>query len=365
MFGQAEPIAGVEAQSRRLSPRPELMTIIGMKELSILIVNWNSKDYLQACLASIYRETRGIDFEVIVVENASWDGAAEMVAEKFPQVRFIQSEENLGFARGNNLAFAHSVGKTVLLLNPDTEIIENAISTMMAALKATPDAGIIGCRNVRADLTLITESIRRFPSILQEILGMEWLRQAWPTCELWSIDVLFHEHKGPVQVDVVTGACQLISRDVYQAVGGLSAKYFMYSEDIEICAAALTRGWKTYYVANAQIIHHGGKSTHSSGRGDRWVSIMQKHALWQFHRAARGKGYAALFRAVIGFVAVLWIMAALVMSPILFATRKRDAWWRVWRRWTGALQWAVGLERLSRRFRTQAVSRGTADALGQ
>lgn len=339
--------------------------MIGTKDLSILIVNWNSKDYLRACLASIYRETHGIDFEVIVVENASWDGADQMVAGEFSQVRFIQSEENLGFARGNNLAFAHSFGRTVLLLNPDTEIIGDAIPRMMEALQATPGVGIVGCRNVQADKSLITASIRRFPSILQEILSMEWLRRAWPNCGLWSIEVLFEEYAGPVQVDVVTGACQMIQRQVYEEVGGLSTKYFMYSEDIEICAAALAKGWKTYYVGNAQIIHHGGKSSHSGGRGDRWVSIMQKRALWQFHRAWRGKGYAALFRTAIGFVAALWIAAAILTSPLLFALGKRNVWWRVWRRWTGALLWAVGLERMSRRFPGRAVPRGTADVLGQ
>lgn len=360
-----EQMAEMKSDKVAAKSQKDTGTVAGTKDLSILIVNWNSKDYLRACLASIYQQPHGIDFEVIVVENASFDGAEEMVAEEFPQVLFVQSNENLGFAGGNNLAFAHSVGRTVLLLNPDTEIIGNAIPTMMAALKTTPRAGIVGCRNVRADLSLITESIRRFPSILQEILGMEWLKRVWPNCDLWSIEPLFEEYAGPVQVDVVTGACQMIRREVYETVGGLSTKYFMYSEDIEICAAALAKEWKTYYVGKAEIIHHGGKSSHSGGRGDRWISIMQKHALWQFHRAWHGKGYAALFRASIGFVGVLWIVTAVVTFPVLFAIGKRDAWSRVWRRWTGALQWAVGLERLSRKFQGRTMPSDTAEALGR
>jgi GT2 family glycosyltransferase len=324
-------------------------------DLSILIVNWNSKDYLRACLASIYRETSGLDYEVIVVDNASWDGAAEMIAAEFPQVKFIQSEENLGFARGNNLAFDRSRGKVVLLLNPDTEIIGKAVPTMMEVLTNTPDAGIVGCRNLQGDLSLITASVRKFPSILQEVLGMEWLRRAWPTCGLWSIGVLFKEHRGPVQVDAVTGACQLIRREVYETVGGLSTKYFMYAEDVEISAAALAKGWKTYYAGNAEIIHHGGKSTHSSGRGDRWISIMQRHAVWQFHRAWRGKSYAALYRATIAGMSVLWLIAAVLMWPALFILGKKDAASRVWRKWSGAFLWSIGLENLTRKFRGQVA----------
>jgi GT2 family glycosyltransferase len=319
------------------------MDVVGTKDLSIIIVNWNSKDYLRACLNSIYRETHGLDFEVIVVDNASRDGAAEMLAVEFPQVRFIQSEQNVGFARANNLAFEQSIGQLVLLLNPDTEIIGNAIPIMIAALRNTPDAGIVGCRNMCSDLTLSTESIRRFPSILQEILGMEWLRRAWPRCGLWSIDVLFKERVGPVQVDAVTGACQLIRRDIYADVGGLNTKYFMYAEDVEICAAALEKGWKTYYVGKAQIIHHGGKSTHVSGRGDRWISVMQRQALWQFHRTWRGKKYAALYRATIGVASVAWIIVLALAWPVLLAFGKRDGAFRTWRKWTGALQWALWL----------------------
>jgi N-acetylglucosaminyl-diphospho-decaprenol L-rhamnosyltransferase len=320
-------------------------------DLSILIVNWNSRDFLRKCLASLYKETHGLAFEVIVVDNASLDGAAELVAAEFPKVRFIQSETNLGFARANNLAFEFSAGKAILLLNPDTEIIGDAIPRMLAALNSTADAGVVGCKLLNTDLSIQTPCIKRFPTILGEILSIEWLRLRWPRCRLWSIEPLFSNSPKPVCVDAVSGACQLIPRDVYQAVGGLNAKYFMYAEDIEISATALRQGRKTYYVGSASIIHHGGQSSIGKDRGNRWISIMQKEAMWQFFRSTHGSTYAAVYRMTIAFVSLLWIVVTIAFSPLLFLLRGRDRITRLLRKWGGGLQWSLGFEKLTNRFR--------------
>ena len=115
-------------------------------DLSILIVNWNSAHYLRPCLSSVFRQTRGIEFEVIVLDNASYDGSAQILKDEFPSVIFIQSAENLGFTRGNNLAFRYSTGRNVLLLNPDTEILDGAVNKMLVSLESLPGAGAIGCQ---------------------------------------------------------------------------------------------------------------------------------------------------------------------------------------------------------------------------
>lgn len=347
MFARTEGASIASAVSSIPEKRTAMM--VGARGLSVLVVNWNSKDYLHKCLLTLYRETQGVDFEVIVVDNASWDGSAEMVAREFPQVIFIQSVENLGFARANNLAFDHSIGKVLLLLNPDTEVIGSAIPEMLETLRTAPQAGVVGCKQLNTDLSIQTSSVKKFPSILEDVLGMEWLRKAWPGCGLWSIEVLFQEYSGPKPVDAVSGACQMIRREVYIAVGGLSTKYFMYAEDVEISAAALSKGWKTYHAGNARVIHHGGKSSHSDELGDRWISIMQRQALWQFHRTWRGKGYAALYRATICAASLTWLSALCVGWPFLLAKRKNDTILRVWSRWSGALLWSLGLETLSRK----------------
>jgi len=328
-------------------------------DLSILIVNWKSKDFLRKCLDSIYHMTPRISFEVIVVDNASFDGAGEMIAVEFPQVRFIQSETNLGFARANNLAFEHSSGRVVLLLNPDTEVIGDAISQMLATLEKLGDAGILGCKLLNTDLTVQTQCIKRFPMVVREILSIEWLRLKFPHWKLWSIDPLFSSSAEPVQVDAVCGACQMIPRDVYQAVGGLSTKYFMYAEDIEISAAALRKGWRTYYTGTATIVHHGGKSSQGEGRGERWISIMQKEAHWQFHKAWRGSVYAAFYRLAIGLVSLLRLSAMAILSPILLLLRGKADFLRVWSRWIGGLEWSLGLEDLTKQFSGRAAEQGS------
>jgi len=320
-------------------------------DLSILIVNWNSKGFLRKCLDSIYRETHGLDFEVIVVDNASFDGAAEMVADEFPQVRFIQSETNLGFARANNLAFEHSLGRVVFLLNPDTEIVGDAIHRMYDALSRTRDAGILGCKLLNSDLSVQTPCIKRFPTILAEALSSEWLRLRFPGAKLWSLDPLFSESPDLVRVDAVCGACQMIPREVYQAVGGLNTQYFMYAEDIEVSAAALVKGWKTYYIGTATIVHHGGKSSHGQGRGERWISTMQREAHWQFYRRWRGTAYAVLYRVTIGLVSLMRSLAIAILSPMLLLLRGKDDVLRAWQRWTAGFLWSLGFEELTDKFR--------------
>jgi len=332
-------------------------------DLSILIVNWNSRDFLRKCLASLYSRTKDTSFEVIVVDNASFDGAAELVAAEFPQVRFLQSNSNLGFAGANNYAFQHSSGRVVLLLNPDTEVLDNAVGKMLAALKTLPDAGILSCKLLNTDLSIQTPCIKRFPTVLGEILNIEWLRLKWPHCSLWSIEPLFSEAPDPVRVDAVGGACQMIPRDVYQAVGGLNTKYFMYVEDIEISAAALSRGKKTYYVGSAQIIHHGGGSSIGKDRGSRWVAIMQKEAMWQFFRSWRGRAYAVAYRTAIALVSSVWLLVAALLSPLLLAAKGSDGVMRIWRKWLGALQWSLGLESLTGQYRAQGTSRQVAAEL--
>src|SRR5437899_604588 len=122
-------------------------------DLSIIIVNWNSATFLRACLHSIYATSATVSFEVIVIDNASYDGAEMMVRREFPNVTFIQSKSNLGFAGANNVAFASSRGRNILFLNPDTEVIGNALNVMCSALDAIPDAGAVGCKLLNSDLS--------------------------------------------------------------------------------------------------------------------------------------------------------------------------------------------------------------------
>jgi GT2 family glycosyltransferase len=233
-------------------------------ELSIIIVNWNSVKFLQACLTSIYACVEGISFEVLVIDNASWDGCMEMLAEDFPAVHAIQSEENTGFAKANNRCFEQSRGENILFLNPDTEILGPAIQTMLRFLQESPSAGIVGAKLLNSDFSIQTSCIQRFPTALNQLLDFDYLRKAFPSADLWGTAPLASDIATPVEV--VSGACLMIRRDVFLAAGKFDEGYFMYSEDVDLCFQVRKQGRGNYFVPQAQVVHHGGRSSKATSQ---------------------------------------------------------------------------------------------------
>src|ERR1035437_5865526 len=146
-------------------------------QLSVIIVNWNSVGYLKGCLSSLYAETSGLEFEVVVVDNASYDGCGELLEREFPRVKFIQSAENRGFAAANNLGVAYSSGRGLLFLNPDTHVRGHALATMLPVFHVEPRAGIVGCRLLNGDLTVQASCVQAFPPVWNEFLDAEYLRK--------------------------------------------------------------------------------------------------------------------------------------------------------------------------------------------
>src|SRR5262249_12335433 len=155
-------------------------------------------------------------FEILVVDNASFDGCSEMIENEFPAVRFIQSHENLGFARANNLAFKHSTGRILLFLNPDTEVVGPAVASMVASLEAMPDAGVVGAKLLNSDYSLQTSCVQSFPSILNQVFDADYLRAMLPNSSLWGNKVLFQDSRDPRPVDGITGACLMVRRRVFE-----------------------------------------------------------------------------------------------------------------------------------------------------
>ena len=176
----------------------------------------------------------GLEFEIIVIDSASFDGCAEMLRKEFPQVRFIQSQENLGFAKSNNLAFRSATGESVLFLNPDTEIVGPAINVLHSALKMLPDAGVVGGRLLNSDGTVQTSCVQAFPTILNQLLNAESLRRRFPRSRLWGMAPLFDAGTKPKLVEAISGACVMLPRLLLEKIGVFSKDYFMYSEDIDL-----------------------------------------------------------------------------------------------------------------------------------
>ena len=269
-------------------------------DVSIIIVNWNSIDYLRECVVSICERTQDASFEVIVVDNASPAGDAERLEQQLPRkVKLIKSPTNLGFAGANNLGFRHSSGKYLLFLNPDTKLVSPAIDTMVQGIQALPDAGVLGCRLLYSDLSLQTSCIQTFPTILNQLLDSDWLCQRWPDSKLWGIGPLFSNSSEPAKVEVISGACMLVRRDVFEQVGLFSEDYFMYAEDLDLCYKVARSGHSNYYLGTATVIHYGGKSSNPG-----WATQMKWKSIPRFCEKNYGQFYAAMFRIAMASAAI-------------------------------------------------------------
>lgn len=319
-----------------------------MPQLSIIIVNWNSKDYLQKCLQSISANTRGISVEIIVVDGASFDGCGEMLAREFPEVRFVQSNKNVGFAKANNLGFEQSQGDYVLFLNPDTEVVGEAINTLHDFLEKNGDVGIVGAKLLNTDGSVQTSCIQMFPTILNQLLDAEILRRAFPRLSFWGIAPLFSADKKPAAVEVISGACLMLTRAVFEKIGRFSDDYFLYAEDLDLCYKTHQTGLKNYYVPEAVITHHGGGSSRQTQSV--FSTVMMRESVYRFLKKFRGGFYGAAFRASVMLGALVRLVLLLVLFPIRLVRGEVEIARDAIRRWAAILKWTCGLERSVKDF---------------
>jgi hypothetical protein len=229
-------------------------------KLSIIIVNWNTKTHLKWCLYYVYRRTRRIDFEIFVVDNASKDNSAEMVEKGFPEVNLIRNKKNLGFAKANNQAIKKAKGEYILLLNSDTKILDQALVKMVELMDKNARVGILGCKLLNPDGTL-QPSCRRFPSLKSQTLILLKLHNLLPNLkairDYYTLDWKYNKTK---KVDQVMGACFMVRKKVFEEIGLLDEKYFIWFEEVDFCKRAKDAGWDTYFLPNAQVVHEKAAS---------------------------------------------------------------------------------------------------------
>src|ERR1700722_7577230 len=269
-------------------------------ELSIIFVNWNSVKWLQECIPSIQEYTHGIEYEIIVVDNASPEGGVDALKEEFPDIVLIKSKENLGFAGANNLGFRESKGECVLFLNPDTKLVNPAINFMLQGLRSLPGAGIVGCKLLNGDGSVQRGSIIKFPAILNQVFQYEGLRLRWPSFPLWDIGPLFSTSKEPARVEAITGACMMMRREVFEKVGMFSEEYFMYAEDVDLCWKITRAGFPNYYLGEGNIIHYGGVSSPRE-----WQIVAKVKAELRLCENFHGHIYGFFFRIALAVNAVI------------------------------------------------------------
>lgn len=235
-----------------------------MRKLTVVIVSYNVKHYLDQCLDSVQRAVKDLDVEIIVVDNHSRDGSIEFLSMRHPGVRFIASRHNLGFAKANNLAIRQSESEYVLLLNPDTVVGEDSIKQVLEFMDAHPKAGACGVKMLQANGEPANESRRGLPSPMVAFYKMAGLTARFPRSRRFG-----HYYMGwlswdePAKIEVLSGAFFLARRKALNEVGLLDEDFFMYGEDIDLSYRILKGGYENWYIPTA-ILHYKGESTKKS-----------------------------------------------------------------------------------------------------
>lgn len=230
-------------------------------DVSIVIVSWNTKRLLKDCLTSVVKETRGITYEIICVDNASTDGSAAMVRAEFPEVRLIKNIENRHFVAANNQAMAASSGRYVLLLNSDTMVLDNAIAKTVRFADSSQNAAIVGCKVLNPNLTL-QYSCFMFPSVLNTLLNSTYLYKLLGGDRFFGRQLMtWWTHDEIKEVDAVAGCFVLARKEAIDEVGMMDQTFYFYGDDLDWCYRFRSVGWKVEYFPSASIIHYGGQST--------------------------------------------------------------------------------------------------------
>lgn len=250
--------------------------------LSIIIVNWNTRDLLQACLRSLQGCLDNPACEVIVVDNASIDGSPEMVAAEFPAARLIRMAHNLGFSRGNNAGIRLARGRYILLLNSDTEVLGDALWKMCGHMDQNPRVGALGARLLNPDGSL-QMSCRSFPSYKTALFHRKALLTKLFPGNRFSRQYLMSgaDHRYRMEVDWVIGACLMTRRETIDDVGLLDEDFFMYAEDVDWCYRMHKAGWVVEYFPEAEVMHHYEKST---SKAPFRMHTARHRSMWRFYK---------------------------------------------------------------------------------
>ena len=235
-----------------------------MTKLSIIIVSYNVKYYLEQCLRSVAAAAAGIDVETIVVDNESSDGSIEYLEPLFPQVRFVRAGGNIGFSRANNMAVGMSSGNYVLFLNPDTVIAGNVLSDCIRFMDNHPAAGAAGVRMLNRDGSFARESRRGVPTPFVAFCKMSGLCSLFPKSKVLGRYYMgYLDEEAPARIDIVSGAFMMVRREALDRTGGFDETFFMYGEDVDLSYRILQEGYENWYIP-VPILHYKGESTNKT-----------------------------------------------------------------------------------------------------
>jgi GT2 family glycosyltransferase len=264
--------------------------IFELIDLSVIIVNWNTKEFLLPCVKSVLGKGQGVSMEVIVVDNGSNDGSGVEVKRLFPVLRLIENDSNLGFAKAVNQGLRLFSGRYALLLNPDTQVKEGSVEKLLSFMEAHPKAGAAGAQLVNSDGTK-QNSMANFPSLATELLNKRVLRRLFPK----RFPGKERSYAEAIEVDSVIGACMVVRRKAIEGVGFLDEDYFLFLEETDWCYRMKKAGWKVYHVPQAEVVHFQGKSAEKDKKRSR---VEYYRSRYHFFKKNRGK--AQWFTLLIG-----------------------------------------------------------------
>ncbi|OGO36020.1 MAG: hypothetical protein A2W35_15030 [Chloroflexi bacterium RBG_16_57_11] len=273
--------------------------------LSVIVVNWNTGDLLRRCLESIYADLADIQAEVLVVDSASTDRSLIATQEQFPQAHYLRTQVNIGFGSANNLALRQAKGDYLLLLNPDTLVHPGAINTLLDYMGQNQNVGASASRLLNADGSL-QYSCSAEPTLGREFLRMFHLGRVRPDgyypMETWDLT-------SPRRVEVILGACMLLRRTALDQAGLFDERFFMYSEEVDLCRRIRLAGWDIYWFPQAIITHYGGQSTRQMA-AEMFVQLYR--AKIEFFRKHHGPLQASLYKLILCFSG----LPRLILAPV-------------------------------------------------
>jgi hypothetical protein len=230
-------------------------------DISVVIVGWNARHYLELCLGSLADAPPRRSMEILVIDNASADGSAEMIEARFPHVKLIRSTENLGFAKGNNVAIRQCQGRYIALVNPDVIVLPGCLDALADFLDENPKVGNVGPRVFNPDMTQ-QSTCRRFPTLWNNFCSATALASKFTGSRLFAGEHMwFFPHDRTLAIDVLVGCFSMIRREAFEAVGLLDEDLFMYGDDVDWCRRCWNAGWEVVFFPGARAIHDRGKIT--------------------------------------------------------------------------------------------------------
>jgi GT2 family glycosyltransferase len=293
-------------------------------DISVIIVNWNTRNFLEQCLESLTSAHPSRSTEIIVVDNASSDGSPEMVEGQFPRVRLIRNRENLGFAKANNIGIRESTGRYVALVNSDIKVLGNCLDPLAHYLDQHPDVGNVGPRILNRDMTL-QSSCRKFPSLWNNFCEASGLFRLFPSSSFFSTEhMLYSPHDKIVDVDVLVGCFWMVRRETLDRIGLLDEDFFIYAEDVDWCRRCWRAGWRITFFPGVEAIHYRAAS--SANDPARFAVEQQRAVLHYWAKHHRPLGCFGIRVILFSRHAVRYLLGAtvrVVKSPKTRADSRR------------------------------------------